>query len=176
MLECRRWCTAFVVDPLQRRSLIQIQAGGFGGAPKTKLRKKEQSNTCPCGSGFHYAGCCKPYHDGLQVVPTAEALLRARFSAFARKQVDFIIGTTYITNRQDDEKKWRTKLAKGLDSTRFTSLRIVEEMKDDHPFTSIVFEAGMQPLSQRGQGAKAIVFTEKAKFILDEDLEPPTWF
>lgn len=44
--------------------------------------KKTAANACPCGSGALYRACCQPYHDGLPV-PTAEALMRSRYSAFA---------------------------------------------------------------------------------------------
>ena len=39
--------------------------------------------SCPCGSGRSYAACCRPAHDGSVPPPTPEALMRARYSAFA---------------------------------------------------------------------------------------------
>lgn len=36
---------------------------------------------CPCGGG-EYATCCAPFHAGAPA-PTAEALMRSRYSAFA---------------------------------------------------------------------------------------------
>ncbi len=41
---------------------------------------------CPCGSGVLYDACCGPWHSGphhLQA-PTAEALMRSRYSAYVR--------------------------------------------------------------------------------------------
>ncbi|GHV88834.1 UPF0225 protein [Spirochaetia bacterium] len=49
--------------------------------------------TCPCGSGRPYAECCEPYITGAQQPPTAEALMRARYSAYAEHAVDYIINT-----------------------------------------------------------------------------------
>ena len=37
---------------------------------------------CPCGSGATYDACCEPVHDG-HPAPTAERLMRSRYSAFA---------------------------------------------------------------------------------------------
>jgi len=37
---------------------------------------------CPCGSGQDLANCCGQYHDGA-AAPTAEALMRSRYSAYA---------------------------------------------------------------------------------------------
>ncbi|MEN9502416.1 MAG: hypothetical protein RI964_1701 [Pseudomonadota bacterium] len=36
---------------------------------------------CPCGSGLIYNQCCRVYHDG-KVAPTAQALMRSRYSAY----------------------------------------------------------------------------------------------
>ena len=48
---------------------------------------------CPCGSGKAHESCCLPYLDGKQAVPTAEALMRSRYVAFTRKNVDYILET-----------------------------------------------------------------------------------
>ncbi|GHT77848.1 UPF0225 protein [Spirochaetia bacterium] len=49
--------------------------------------------TCPCGSGRPYAECCEPYITGAQNPPTAEALMRSRYSAYAEHAIDYIIDT-----------------------------------------------------------------------------------
>lgn len=43
---------------------------------------------CPCGTGEVYAACCGRYHDrfaqdGTLTAPTAEALMRSRYTAYA---------------------------------------------------------------------------------------------
>lgn len=42
-----------------------------------------QGFACPCQSGQPYADCCAPLHQGRQQAPTAVALMRSRYSAFA---------------------------------------------------------------------------------------------
>ena len=45
------------------------------------------SDACPCGNGAGYARCCGRWHDGplhLQA-PTAEAVMRSRYSACVRE-------------------------------------------------------------------------------------------
>ncbi|MEO0565894.1 MAG: YchJ family metal-binding protein, partial [Chloroflexota bacterium] len=44
---------------------------------------------CPCGSGRAYKACCRPYHQGKNP-PTPEALMRARYSAYAAGEVRFV--------------------------------------------------------------------------------------
>jgi SEC-C motif-containing protein len=45
---------------------------------------------CPCKSGKSFGACCGPYLAGTALAPTAEALMRARYCAFATGQVDFL--------------------------------------------------------------------------------------
>ncbi|MES2821548.1 MAG: YchJ family protein [Pseudomonadota bacterium] len=48
---------------------------------------------CPCGSGSALALCCARYHTGDQP-PSAEALMRSRYSAYVLGLVDYLIDTT----------------------------------------------------------------------------------
>ncbi|QII01554.1 hypothetical protein BH92_18245 [Rhodococcoides fascians A21d2] len=41
------------------------------------------SRRCPCSSGETFDGCCEPYLRGDASAPTAEKLMRSRFTAFA---------------------------------------------------------------------------------------------
>lgn len=47
---------------------------------------------CPCGTGLTYAECCGKYHDGA-VAPTAETLMRSRFTAFVVRDADYLLAT-----------------------------------------------------------------------------------
>ncbi|WP_394281679.1 YchJ family protein [Corynebacterium sp.] len=48
--------------------------------------------TCPCGTGMLYDECCAPFHRGT-AAPTAEALMRSRFSAFVVGDEDYLLRT-----------------------------------------------------------------------------------
>ena len=48
---------------------------------------------CPCGSGLAYSECCEPYVSGLRSAPTAEALMRSRYSAYVEHAIDYIVKT-----------------------------------------------------------------------------------
>ena len=48
---------------------------------------------CPCDSGSAFADCCEPYLKGLLNAPTAEALMRSRYSAYVEHTIDYIIDT-----------------------------------------------------------------------------------
>ena len=61
--------------------------------------------TCPCGSGKPFAYCCEPIVQGQKFAPTAEALMRSRYSAFAMGAVDYLINTTAPEMRGPDDKE-----------------------------------------------------------------------
>lgn len=48
---------------------------------------------CPCGSGKKYSECCEPIIKGTVKAPTAEALMRARYSSYVTHEIDFIINS-----------------------------------------------------------------------------------
>lgn len=58
----------------------------------------DKKNNCPCGSGYNYKKCCKPYHDG-SPAPTAEALMRARYSAYKLAQEEYLFHTWHPGSR-----------------------------------------------------------------------------
>ncbi|MEM5473553.1 YchJ family protein [Hoeflea sp. AS60] len=47
---------------------------------------------CPCGSKLDYPACCGRYHVGT-LAPTAEALMRSRYAAYALGELDYIEAT-----------------------------------------------------------------------------------
>jgi len=74
-------------------------SAGFGAPGKATPRAKKKADrpvllpvweadkkACPCSSNKPYAECCEPYHNGA-VEPTAESLMRARFSAYVKGKV-----------------------------------------------------------------------------------------
>lgn len=54
---------------------------------------------CPCGSTKNYADCCEPFHNGSQFAPTAEVLMRSRYSAYVLKNTDYLLATWFKNTR-----------------------------------------------------------------------------
>ena len=55
---------------------------------------------CPCGTGLTFGECCKKYHDGTPA-PTAETLMRSRFSAFVTGDETYLLRTWDPATRPD---------------------------------------------------------------------------
>ena len=49
--------------------------------------------SCHCGKTGPYEVCCAPYIQGIDQPPTAEALMRSRYSAYVVGAIDYIIDT-----------------------------------------------------------------------------------
>jgi SEC-C motif-containing protein len=56
---------------------------------------------CPCGSSQKFSDCCEPFIKGAKKAPTAEKLMRSRYSAFATGQLDYIEKTHIPSGRKD---------------------------------------------------------------------------
>ncbi len=52
-------------------------------------------NICHCGMSRSYEDCCGRFHRGAMLAPTAEALMRARYSAFCAGRVDYLLETCH---------------------------------------------------------------------------------
>ncbi len=58
---------------------------------------------CPCGSSLPYARCCGRWHAGPEHLqaPTAEALMRSRYSAYVLGLSDYLVATWHPSRRPD---------------------------------------------------------------------------
>lgn len=79
--------------------------GGFGGAAM---------EPCPCGSGETFSRCCGKIHKDINAFKAASAseIVRARYSAYAKKQADFLIATTHPLHKDftTDLRAWKDQI------------------------------------------------------------------
>ncbi|OKI81058.1 hypothetical protein AMK11_28090 [Streptomyces sp. CB02414] len=74
--------------------------------------------SCPCGLSEPYAKCCGRLHAGTASAPTAEALMRSRYSAFVKGDAGYLLRTWHPTTRPA-----RLDLDPGM---RWTGLEILD--------------------------------------------------
>lgn len=60
--------------------------------------KKISQAGCDCGHSQPYENCCGRYHQGPATAPTAEALMRSRYSAYVRRDADYLRRTWAVEN------------------------------------------------------------------------------
>ncbi len=95
---------------------------------------------CYCGSGKSYEECCKPIIKNERKAKTAEELMRARYSAYAAQEIDFIMDSTVQNQTGNMPREAVEKWAKKTDWKR---LEIVSVEKGGEEDTSgnVVFKA-----------------------------------
>jgi SEC-C motif-containing protein len=55
---------------------------------------------CHCGSLSNYSQCCEGYIKGVKKAPTAEKLMRSRYSAYVRQEASYLVATTHSSERE----------------------------------------------------------------------------
>ncbi|MDP2762232.1 MAG: YchJ family metal-binding protein [Sideroxyarcus sp.] len=106
---------------------------------------KPNSNLCPCDSNEPYTACCARYIDSNKPAPTAEALMRFRYTAYTLLREDYLLATWHPSTRPaalglavDAPAKWL-----GLDVLRH------EQQDADHAIVEFVARYKVQGRAQR---------------------------
>lgn len=55
--------------------------------------------SCPCGLAETYEKCCGRFHRGEAAAPTAETLMRSRYSAFVKRNEQYLLRTWHPRTR-----------------------------------------------------------------------------
>jgi SEC-C motif-containing protein len=87
---------------------------------------------CPCGSRQPFTRCCQPYLQGQVPAPTAEALMRSRYTAYCQGNIDYLIATHHPSQRQPGDGPLgpvfdhRASLTQTIHQTQWQGLTIVQ--------------------------------------------------
>ena len=107
---------------------------------------------CPCGSALAYGACCGRYHAGplhLQA-PTAEALMRSRYSAYVLGLREYVLATWHAGKRPSTLDadppglKWL-----GLEVRRCQPLHSVDGINSDQAIVEFVARSKLGGRAQR---------------------------
>lgn len=90
-------------------------------------------DACPCGSGQSYGRCCQPWHEGA-AAPTAEALMRSRYSAYVLKLEDYLLATWQTATRPGE-------LDLAADGCKWLGLEVKRHVVQDENHASVEFVA-----------------------------------
>jgi SEC-C motif-containing protein len=94
--------------------------------------------SCHCGSGKSSESCCSPYINGIEKAPTALALMKSRYSAYATHQADYLLATTHISERKyysrEDILHWAT-------ANKWQKLEIISSTENTVEFKAYFLDA-----------------------------------
>ncbi|RDH82402.1 MAG: hypothetical protein DIZ80_08895 [endosymbiont of Galathealinum brachiosum] len=63
------------------------------------LKTSNKQRYCPCGSKKNATECCLVFIDKIQIAPTAELLMRSRYTAYALEKSAYILDTWHNSTR-----------------------------------------------------------------------------
>ena len=63
------------------------------------MDKKACPDFCPCGTNKKYTVCCAPYLEGAAIAPTAEILMRSRYTAYTLVRELYLLATWHTSTR-----------------------------------------------------------------------------
>lgn len=113
---------------------------------------------CPCGSGMPYAGCCGRYLDERVVPVTALALMRSRYTAYTRKNREYILQTWHPETRPQAE---RFEIENGICWTGLTILSSIKGGSGDDTGT-------VEFIADYIHSGKSGSLREKSRFVRQE--------
>ncbi len=106
---------------------------------------------CPCGSGKHFDACCEPYLSGAQVAPTAEKLMRSRYSAYSLSDSAYVFRTWH-----PDTRPQLSDLQQNMSQIKWRGLRVLNtrlgQAKDSEGWVS--FQARYKPENKPAEKLK----------------------
>lgn len=91
---------------------------------------------CPCGSAAAYAVCCGRWHAGTLRLraPTAESLMRSRYSAFVLGERDYLLDTWHPSTRP-------SRLEADPDGLKWLGLQVRRHQQQDDTHAVVEFVA-----------------------------------
>jgi SEC-C motif-containing protein len=130
---------------------------------------------CPCG-GLSFASCCQPFIAGAALPPTAEALMRSRYTAYTLRNEEYLRATWHPRTRPadaifvDEEKvQWL-----GLEIKSSLRLRKRQENLAEMPNSDSV-----EFVARYKIGGRAHRLHEVSRFLREPDPDfngAPRWF
>jgi SEC-C motif-containing protein len=110
---------------------------------------------CYCGSNISFQECCHKYIISLKNPPSAEALMRSRYSAYVRQGVDYLVATTAFLQRQLLSKK---DVLEWSQTNKWNKLEIIEATSNMVEFKAFYIDSNNQ----------SHIHHEKSTFIIED--------
>jgi SEC-C motif domain protein len=129
---------------------------------------------CPCGSKKAEQYCCQMYLSGKKKPETAEKLMRSRYTAFYRGNLDYLMATLHPERRNPND---RQELDKSRTNTQWLSLTIINTQKGNkNDVTGIVEFEAIYLRNEPGQLHERSRFSKTGDrwFYVDGDILPGT--
>ena len=98
-------------------------------------------NKCYCGLSKKFQDCCEPYINQIQKAPTAEALMRSRYSAYVIHNADYLLATTHFKERKYQSK---IEILNWAIANQWQRLEVIDATKNTVEFKAYYVDAQLQ--------------------------------
>lgn len=119
-----------------------------------KRKSTDTKLLCPCGGGKTFATCCEPWILG-KPAPSAEALMRSRYTAYVQQNEDYLIRTWHSSTCPSPLD------ISGPDQPKWLELRVLSSRQIDETHATVEFIAYYR---QHGRGGR---LHEVSRFALE---------
>ncbi|WP_026111535.1 YchJ family protein [Winslowiella toletana] len=115
---------------------------------------------CPCCSGMQYSLCCEPWLNGSGFPPSAEKLMRSRYTAYVKQDAAYLIATWHSSVRHP---QLQSVLEESFANTRWLGLNITAQQagKDDD-------EAFVTFFARFAENQRTSAIHERSRFLRDD--------
>ena len=112
---------------------------------------------CPCGSGAPCEACCGRWHRGALhlLAPTAEALMRSRYSAYVHQLGDYLLDTWHPSTRPPAPLTFEPGL-------RWLGLEVMHHVATGKDSAEVVF------IARSKRAGRAHRLHERSRFVREE--------
>ena len=134
----------------------------------------DDNQTCPCGSGSSFEDCCQQIINGEREPLTAEELMRARYAAFAKGAIDFIVASTHSRTRREIDVSY---IRQWSETSTWRGLQIIETKLVGDNKAYVSFEAQYTQAGKDQSHKEKGLFEredEKWRFVTGDELKNPT--
>ncbi len=131
------------------------------------------TDLCPCGTQNPYSECCEPAIKGTASPASAVALMRARYTAFARQEIDYLMQTLSPARKLDIDRQGVEEWSR---NTAWTGLEIVASDKGgpEDDTGSVEFIARFREGDETKEHHELATFVkQKGKWLFDDGKAPP---
>nr|WP_315221606.1 YchJ family metal-binding protein [uncultured Flavobacterium sp.] len=125
-----------------------------------------ENKKCFCDTGLLFENCCGLYLQNNQKAPTALALMRSRYSAYAIHNADYLLATTSISERKYYSK---TEILKWATANTWQKLEILSCTENTVEFKAYFLDEKNIP--QMHYEFSTFKFENDASFYLDGKFE-----
>lgn len=125
-----------------------------------------ENKKCFCDTGLPFDECCGLYLSGSQKAPSALALMRSRYSAYATHNADYLLQTTYVSEREYYSK---SEILKWATANKWQKLEILSFTENTVEFKAYFLDSKNKP--QIHYEFSTFKFEEKEWFYVDGKFE-----